>query len=119
MELSQKGQYGKRDPISLKDNGDGTYSILDGNSTFAVAKEKGWASIPARVITEAQFKVEDSARKAAKAAKSGGGETPASSSSSSKAIGDSSSDPTLGPPGSQASDVTSQLNTSAPPSGVG
>ena len=119
MELSQKGQYDKRAPISLKDNGDGSYSILDGNSTFAVAKEKGWASIPARVLTEAQFKVEDSARKAAKAAKSGGGETPASSSSSSKAIGDSSSDPTLGPPGSQASDVTSQLNTSAPPSDVG
>lgn len=116
MELSQKGQYDKRAPISLKDNGDGSYSILDGNSTFAVAKEKGWASIPARVLTEAQFKVEDSARKAAKL---GGGETPASSSSSSKAIGDSSSDPTLGPPGSQASDVTSQLNTSAPPSDVG
>jgi hypothetical protein len=44
-----KGGGKRRDPISLKDNGDGTYTVLDGNSTYAVAKECGWDSIPATV----------------------------------------------------------------------
>tara|TARA_X000001036_G_scaffold362932_1_gene346634 strand:- start:4195 stop:6603 length:2409 start_codon:yes stop_codon:yes gene_type:complete len=115
MDLSAKGEQSKRAPISVRDNMDGTYTVLDGNSTFAVGKEKGWETIPVRILTDAQFKVEDAA---AKAAKSGGGVTPAASSSSSKAKGESSIDPTLGPPGSQVSDVSSQLKTSAPPSSV-
>lgn len=40
------GERGKRKPISLKDNGDGTYTVLDGNSTFANAKASGWKQIP-------------------------------------------------------------------------
>jgi len=42
----------RRDPIDVEDNGDGTYTILDGNSTFATAKEYGWESIPVRVIAK-------------------------------------------------------------------
>lgn len=41
----------RRDPISVVDNGNGTYRVYDGNSTFAVATEAGWASIPVMVVT--------------------------------------------------------------------
>ena len=46
MWLAYRGEMDKRKPISLKDNGDGTYSVLDGNSTFANAKASGWTRIP-------------------------------------------------------------------------
>jgi hypothetical protein len=49
MGKSYSGGGKKRKPISLEDNGDGTYSILDGNSTFANAAASGWGKIPATV----------------------------------------------------------------------
>ena len=39
----------KRAPVSLADNGDGTYTILDGNSTFANVAASGWDTIPALI----------------------------------------------------------------------
>lgn len=41
---------GKRDPIDLIDNGDGTYTVKDGNSTVAVARKHGWNEISARIV---------------------------------------------------------------------
>lgn len=41
------GRGQKRGPISIGDNHDGTYTVLDGNSTYANAKMSGWKSIPA------------------------------------------------------------------------
>lgn len=46
MWMAYSGEMEKRKPISLKDNGDGTYTVLDGNSTFANAKASGWRKIP-------------------------------------------------------------------------
>lgn len=43
------GEGEKRKPISLKDNGDGTYTVADGNSTTAMAKQFKWKNIVAVV----------------------------------------------------------------------
>lgn len=43
------GEGEKRKPISLKDNGDGTYTVADGNSTTAMAKQHKWKNIVAVV----------------------------------------------------------------------
>jgi len=45
MWLAYWGAMPVRKPISLKDNGDGTYTVLDGNSTFANAKMSKWDKI--------------------------------------------------------------------------
>jgi hypothetical protein len=46
MWMAYNGEMDKRKPISLKDNGDGTYTVLDGNSTFANASASKWKQIP-------------------------------------------------------------------------
>jgi hypothetical protein len=47
MDLAYKGQIGRRDPLSVKRSADGkTYEIVDGNSTYAVAKANGWKKLP-------------------------------------------------------------------------
>jgi hypothetical protein len=38
---------GKRVPISVREVGPGKYEIIDGNSTYNVAKASGWREIPA------------------------------------------------------------------------
>lgn len=43
------GDGEKRKPISLKDNGDGTYTVTDGNSTTAMARDAKWKNIVAVV----------------------------------------------------------------------
>ena len=42
----------RRNPISLQDNGDGTYTILDGNSTYANAIDSEWKELPGVVVEE-------------------------------------------------------------------
>jgi hypothetical protein len=49
------GTMGKRAPISLEHQGDGTYKVMDGNSTFAVAQKHGWDSVPATVHEKGQW----------------------------------------------------------------
>lgn len=46
MEEAYSGARGKREPLSLRDNGDGTYDVLDGNSTYANALASGWKELP-------------------------------------------------------------------------
>lgn len=46
----------KRDPISLEHQGDGTYKVMDGNSTFAIAQKHGWKGIAANVWEKGQWK---------------------------------------------------------------
>jgi hypothetical protein len=41
-----------RQPISVREIGDGRYEVLDGNSTFNIAKRSGWKQIPAEIVTE-------------------------------------------------------------------
>lgn len=45
MAEAAAGKRDKRKPISLRDNGDGTYTVTDGNATFGAAKAAGWSSI--------------------------------------------------------------------------
>lgn len=48
MWLAYHGYMDKRKPLSLRDNGDGTYTVLDGNSTYANANANlsGWKNLP-------------------------------------------------------------------------
>lgn len=62
------GQGGKRDPITLVKQPDGSHKVFDGNSTFAIAKEAGWKNIPAIVVnSDAEAAKIEATAKAAKA----------------------------------------------------
>jgi len=54
MELSYRGEGNRRKPLDFKDNGDGTYTILDGNSTYANAVDSEWKELPGVVVEEAK-----------------------------------------------------------------
>jgi hypothetical protein len=54
----------KRGALLLKANDDGTFSIRDGNSTYAIAEAAGWTDMPGKIITDEQYNTELS-RKAA------------------------------------------------------
>lgn len=45
----------RRQPLSVKQNADGTYTLLDGNSTYAVLSSAGVKNAEVRVLTEEQF----------------------------------------------------------------
>jgi|APSaa5957512535_1039671.scaffolds.fasta_scaffold05830_9 hypothetical protein len=49
MWLAYWGVKDRRKPVSLQNNGDGTYTVLDGNSTFANAQMSGWKGILGKV----------------------------------------------------------------------
>jgi hypothetical protein len=53
MWLAYWGAKDRRKPISLRKNRDGTYTVLDGNSTFANAKMSGWKNLLG-VVAEAE-----------------------------------------------------------------
>ncbi|HET7663895.1 MAG TPA: ParB/Srx family N-terminal domain-containing protein, partial [Rhodanobacteraceae bacterium] len=50
MGAAADGVLGKRQPISVRDNGDGTYTVLDGNGTLTAARKAGFEGIPVRVV---------------------------------------------------------------------
>jgi len=50
--IGQSMGLGKRDPISVRDLGQGKYEIYDGNSTFNIAKQSNWKAIPALIVDE-------------------------------------------------------------------
>jgi hypothetical protein len=58
MERAQRGEIDKRPALLLRDEGDGTFTIRDGNSTFAIASAAGWDAIPGRVVSDAEFQTE-------------------------------------------------------------
>lgn len=43
---------GSRQPISVKETNDGYYEVLDGNSTYNIAKRSGWKQIPVELVDE-------------------------------------------------------------------
>jgi hypothetical protein len=47
----------KRDPLDVADNGDGTFTIRDGNATAQAAMLAGWSLIPVKVEGAADFSV--------------------------------------------------------------
>jgi len=54
MRTAYDGTTEKREPISVKAEPGGTYSVLDGNSTYANAAANHWKSIPAIVTHETE-----------------------------------------------------------------
>ena len=52
MGKAYAGSAKRRDPIKVKENPDGSFSILDGNSTFNVAKRMGWKALPVEISVE-------------------------------------------------------------------
>lgn len=52
MSKAAGGQGGKRDPITVTANGDGSYSIKDGNATYGAAVRAGWKDLP--VVVEGE-----------------------------------------------------------------
>lgn len=42
----------KRAPLDVADNGDGTFTIIDGNATAQAAMLAGWTKIPVRVVNQ-------------------------------------------------------------------
>tara|TARA_R110000782_G_scaffold55304_1_gene116564 strand:- start:268 stop:3549 length:3282 start_codon:yes stop_codon:yes gene_type:complete len=67
MNEARDGKRGKRGPLSVIDNGDGTYKLMDGNATFFAAKDMNLENLPVRVLTEEQYAKEASALKIRKA----------------------------------------------------
>lgn len=43
----------KRAPLDVRDNGDGTFAILDGNGTLSAARDMGWEEVPVRTTRAA------------------------------------------------------------------
>jgi len=56
MAAAFHGDLGKRDPIKVTPNGDGTYTVVDGNGTMTSAKNLGWQGLPTMIVqpTETQ-----------------------------------------------------------------
>lgn len=50
MWLAMSGDLTPRGPISVADKGNGTFVVLDGNSTYENAKFSRWKSIPAEIV---------------------------------------------------------------------
>ena len=49
MAMAKRGEIDKRDPLVVRDNGDGTYDVIDGNATLEVTRQEGWTDMPVRV----------------------------------------------------------------------
>jgi hypothetical protein len=46
------GEIPRRAPLLVRERGDGTFDVLDGNATYAVALAAGWPDLP--VVVEAE-----------------------------------------------------------------
>lgn len=55
MAQAARGERTKRPPIEVRANEDGTYTLRDGNSTYSVAVDAGWETIPARVLSDDEY----------------------------------------------------------------
>ena len=49
IEKTKKGEMKKREPLSVIERGDGTYSIIDGNKSYSALKQLGAKNVPAIV----------------------------------------------------------------------
>ena len=67
MAEAASGKRGKRGPLSVIDNGDGTYKLMDGNATWFASKDMDLETLPVRILTEDQYTKEAAALKIRKA----------------------------------------------------
>ena len=51
IEKTKKGEMKKREPLSVVERGDGTYSIIDGNQSYSALKQLGAKNIPVIVAS--------------------------------------------------------------------
>lgn len=51
MDLAALGSHPRRAPLSVRPRPGGGWDVLDGNSTFAIARERGWPTIRCLVAT--------------------------------------------------------------------
>jgi hypothetical protein len=51
MAAASEGVLSKRAPIEVVENEDGSYTVLDGNSTLTAARLLGWKQLPVRAAT--------------------------------------------------------------------
>jgi hypothetical protein len=49
MAQAARRERERRQPLLVKDTGDGTFEVLDGNATLAVAIRSHWPDIPVRL----------------------------------------------------------------------
>jgi ppGpp synthetase/RelA/SpoT-type nucleotidyltranferase len=56
MANAYNGSGAKRKPISVKEEGGGMYTVVDGNSTTFIANKNKWKSLPALVTQDEEFK---------------------------------------------------------------
>ena len=52
MWASAQGIIPKRVPISVRDDGDGHYTVLDGNGTLTAVRHYGWQALPVQVVEQ-------------------------------------------------------------------
>lgn len=50
MSATYRGEQSRRPPIKVQPHHDGTYLVLDGNSTTVIAMAAGWPAIPSIVV---------------------------------------------------------------------
>lgn len=56
IEKTKKGEMKKREPLSVVERGDGTYSIIDGNQSYSALKQLGAKNIPVIVFSRPYHK---------------------------------------------------------------
>ena len=56
IEKTKKGEMKKREPLTVVERGDGTYSIIDGNRSYSALKELGAKNIPVEVVSRPYHK---------------------------------------------------------------
>ena len=62
MAQAEQGTRTKRGPAEVRDNGDGTYTLWDGNSTYALAVEAGYTHMPVRVLSPEEYAATNQAK---------------------------------------------------------
>lgn len=55
MARAARGEARKRRPLTVRRDPDGRYSLLDGNSTYAVLQEAGAREVPVEIVTDEEF----------------------------------------------------------------
>ena len=59
MAASADGVIPKRKPVDLRDNGDGTFTVLDGNSTTAIARKHNFTELVGQVVEGPESDIKD------------------------------------------------------------
>tara|TARA_R100000951_G_scaffold5601_1_gene6066 strand:- start:987 stop:5012 length:4026 start_codon:yes stop_codon:yes gene_type:complete len=58
MKQAAKGEIDKRPAILVRDNNDGSYTVRDGNSTYAIAVQAGWPEMPVKIVSDQEYATE-------------------------------------------------------------